>query len=236
MKNHFDNKYIDDINFDKDLNYFTPVLDHILNKKEAKKICDIGCGNGIFTAAIKDRIECKLIGIDSSDYGLKKAKVIGFDEVIKISDFSSETLPIDSNSQDLVICKDVLEHLIDPFFLVQEISRVLKNGGLALLHVPNHFPIWGRIKFLFTNDIDTFSYFPNSERFDFPHIRFFTTKSIINLIKPTDLIFEENLSYYFVQPRFVHRLMPLSFKKFLSKISTNNFSEGITFLISKSTK
>ena len=104
-----------------------------------------------------------------------------------------------------------------------------------MLHVPNHFPVWGRIKFLFTNNIDTFSYFPNSERFDFPHIRFFTTKSISNLIKSTGLVLEENLSYYFVQPRFIHRLMPLIFKKFLSKMSTNNFSEGITFLISKNT-
>ena len=233
MKNHFENKYIDDINFDKGSNYFTPILNHILKKVDAKKICDIGCGNGVFTVAIKDKIKCQLIGVDSSEYALHQAKSNGFDETIKVNDLSSDILPIESNSQDLVICKDVLEHLINPVFLIEEISRILKNEGLALLHVPNHFPIWGRLKFLFTNNIDTFSYFPNSERFDFPHIRFFTTKSISNLIKSTDLVFEENLSYYFVQPRVVHRLMPLSFKKLLSKISTNNFSEGITYLTSK---
>ena len=102
-----------------------------------------------------------------------------------------------------------------------------------MIHVPNHFPIWGRLKFLISNNIDTFSYFPNSDRYDFPHIRFFTTSSMDNLLNKSDLVLQENLSFYFVQPRFIHRLMPLSLKKFLAKISTNNFSEGITYLASK---
>ena len=233
MKDHFDKKYIDDIDEEVGNNYFTPILNYALSKIKANVVCDIGCGNGVFSADIKRKIDCRLIGIDANEYALNKAKNLEFDELIQLNDFNYDSLPIESNSVDFVICKDVLEHLIDPVFLIKEISRILKPRGHVLIHVPNHFPIWGRLKFLISNNIDTFSYFPNSDRYDFPHIRFFTTSSINNLLNKSDLVLQENLSFYFVQPRFIHRLMPLSLKKFLAKISTNNFSEGITYLASK---
>ena len=233
FKNHFDNKFIDEITGEIERNYFTPILNHVLRSIEPKKICDIGCGNGIFSAGIKKKINCNLTGIDANEYALSKAKDLGFDKLIQISDFNHDSIPVKTESIDLVICKDVLEHLVDPLHLTKEIARLLKPNGMALIHVPNHFPVWGRLKFLFTNNIDTFNYFPDSERFNFPHIRFFTTSSINKLLNESGLESKENLSYYFVQPKFIHRFIPLTLKKVISKISTNNFSEGFTYLVFK---
>jgi len=234
MKEHFDNKFIDDINETLGDNYFSPVLEWVFSYDKIKSVCDVGCGNGVFTGDIKKKFECdKLIGVDSNQYALKQASNLDFDEIIKVDDLTQDRVPIEDSSIDLVICKDVLEHLIDPLFLTREISRILKKNGYFLVHVPNHFPIWGRLKFLFKNDIDTFSYFPESSRYDFPHIRFFTLSSMEDLLSLSGFEMVKNISFFFVQPPLLHRVMPLWLRKLLTNVSTDNFSEGITILARK---
>ena len=46
-------------------------------------------------------------------------------------------LPVASASADLVVCWDVLEHLVLPERAVAEIARVLRPGGIAVLALPN---------------------------------------------------------------------------------------------------
>jgi len=234
MKEHFDNKFIDDINETVGDNYFSPVLDLVFAHHNIKNVCDVGCGNGVFTGDIKTRFECDhLIGIDSNQYALNQASSLEFDQLIQVDDFNNDPLPIESNSIDLVICKDVLEHLINPLFLTSEISRVLKPGGCFLLLVPNHFTILGRLKFLWKNDIDTFSYFPESDRYDFPHIRFFTLSSIKKLLHLRGFEVISNLSFFFVQLSFLRKITPTWAMKLLTRVSTDSFSEGITILARK---
>jgi len=44
---------------------------------------------------------------------------------------------------DFVLCTEVLEHTLNPFAAVQEIYRLLRPGGLALITVPFNFRIHG---------------------------------------------------------------------------------------------
>ena len=234
MKEHFSNSYIDEINSGLEDNYFTPVIECTFNDQDISSVCDVGCGNGVFTASIKKyKHVTKLIGVDSNKHALEEASKIGFDLLVHVHDFSNDTLPIDSESFDLVVCKDVLEHLVNPNYLMDEINRILKPGGVLLLHVPNHFTLYRRIIFLFNNKIDTFSWFSKSDRFNFPHIRFFTLPSVLTLLNLTHFTFLNNLSYFFVNLPIVHQRIPLSFKKTLSNISTDNFCDGITVLAKK---
>jgi SAM-dependent methyltransferase len=233
LKEHFDKKYIDDIDGKIGDNYFSPVLDYVFNKIKVTNVCDIGCGNGIFSGSIKQNYQCKVIGVDANSYALSQASKLDFDQLLKTNDFSNDILPVDSGSVDLVICKDVMEHLVDPLHLTQEIFRITKSGGSVLLHVPNHFPIWGRLKFLFTNNIDTFSYFSNTNRYNFPHIRFFTLASVEDMLKKSGFTSIENISFFFTRPPVIHRFIPISLIKKMAKMSTDNFSEGITVLASK---
>ncbi|MCB1070466.1 MAG: class I SAM-dependent methyltransferase [Kiritimatiellae bacterium] len=49
-----------------------------------------------------------------------------------------DRFPVPDESVDTVVCTDVFEHLIfDPMFAMNEICRILKPGGVALLSVPN---------------------------------------------------------------------------------------------------
>lgn len=50
---------------------------------------------------------------------------------------------IPSDRFDVVVCTEVLEHTLQPFHAVDEIKRVLKPGGIALISVPYNFRIHG---------------------------------------------------------------------------------------------
>lgn len=231
--NAFPDVYIDAISENPKKNFFTPVLDELLiSILKPEIVCDVGCGNGVFTIALKEKIGCQLLGVDGSEYAVAKAKSIGFDEVHLISDFCSQRLPFDDDSMDLVICKDVLEHLLDPDFLVKEIVRVTKPGGQCLLHVPNHFPVIGRIRFLFRNNIDTFNYFPESNRWNFPHIRFFNKNDLMLMARKNGLLPEIDLSWHFFRPARIAKLIPL-LAKWIGNRYTDQTSEGITILFKK---
>lgn len=50
---------------------------------------------------------------------------------------------IPSDKFDAVVCTEVLEHTLQPFHAVDEIRRILKPGGVALVSVPYNFRIHG---------------------------------------------------------------------------------------------
>tara|TARA_Y100000022_G_scaffold200724_1_gene217824 strand:+ start:4323 stop:5030 length:708 start_codon:yes stop_codon:yes gene_type:complete len=233
MTEHFNDDLIDGINVNPEINYFSSILNYVLGKFKPYNICDVGCRNGKFTGLIKSKHNCNIIGIDGSEYALSRAKKLNFDDLLLVDDFSKDNLKIRDNSFDLIICKDVFEHLINPNHLVGEIHRILKPNGLLLSHVPNHFPFWGRLKFLIENNLDTFRYFPSSGRDDFPYIRFFTLKSMIKMFAKNNLSVYENLSFHFFKLPLIDRFFPLEVKKFLCRIFTDNFSEGITLILKK---
>ncbi len=48
----------------------------------------------------------------------------------------AENLPFENQSFDFVLCTQVLEHIRKPELVIQEISRIIKPGGLLFLTVP----------------------------------------------------------------------------------------------------
>lgn len=53
---------------------------------------------------------------------------------------SADQIPFPSNRFDLVFCTQVLEYVQDPGFVISEIYRVIKPGGILVLSVPSIFP------------------------------------------------------------------------------------------------
>lgn len=61
----------------------------------------------------------------------------------KIQADITKEIPVMSDTYDVVLCLEVLEHTVDPFAAVREIRRVLKPGGLLLASAPWNFRIHG---------------------------------------------------------------------------------------------
>ncbi len=231
----FSNDLIDDISHEVDFNYFVPVWEEVFSAGiRPTRVLDIGCGNGIFSLYVKKKTNCHLTGVDGSEYALKQAHKAGFDEVHQITDFSKDKLPFEDNSFDFVLCKDVYEHLLHPQDINREVVRVMAPGAKFLLHVPNHFPLAGRLRFLLLNNIDTFNYFPKQERWEFPHIRFYTEQSIMSLCTKDGLKKIGDYSSHFgILP--LSRIVPWreAIGRFFGKRSADHFCQGYTYLFEK---
>ncbi len=232
----FKNDYLDDISRAAD--YFRPVLDAALGRLPAGrrlKVLDAGCGNGRFTARLKQQLDCELYGIDASRYALDQARANGFDAVAQVGDLSLEPLPYPAESFDLVICKDVFEHLLAPAHLAGELARVLKPGGYLLAHCPNHFPLNKRLLFLAKGSVDTFGFFPGAHEWDYPHIRFFSARGLRGLLEASGFLVSADLSYFF--PANFAKLGKLpglsALRRRLVSLSPDLFAEGFTLLAQK---
>ena len=82
------------------------------------KILDIGCSNNKIKGAI----------------GLDRDRNSQADIICELE----KTIPLKTNSADLVYCKHLLEHLDDPEHLIREIYRISKSGARLIVEVP-HF-------------------------------------------------------------------------------------------------
>lgn len=97
-------------------------------------VLDVGCGFGRNLFSIADRIKSG-IGIDPSERAIEKARAFcGFFDIknLKFINGVGEDIPFPKNSFDLIICFDVLEHVINPEALIDEIMSVLKHEGAAV--------------------------------------------------------------------------------------------------------
>ena len=66
------------------------------------------------------------------------------------ANMDARNLAIASESFDGVICSEVLEHISDPELAIKEISRVLKDGGKAVISTPDCSRFLWRIAERFT--------------------------------------------------------------------------------------
>ncbi|MCB8943121.1 MAG: class I SAM-dependent methyltransferase [Ardenticatenaceae bacterium] len=103
-----------------------------------KQILDVGCGEG----ALVKKYRAKGYSIYGLDYNYGEPFImVG----------SVTKLPIESNSFDVVLLLDVLEHLPfpDQEVALEEIFRILRPGGMFIFSIPNLAHLISRIKFMF---------------------------------------------------------------------------------------
>lgn len=159
---------------------------------DSKSNCwlDIACGNGslIFKVHNHFRYSC---GIDICFSRIKEARSkLTLDNNKKQNSIfflqanADDALPFRDNSFDVVSGIAILEHIFDPYFLVEEIKRILKNEGIFILLVPNIAYIKHRIRLLFGR-LPATSAFLNWKLagWDGGHLHYFTKASIYKLLE-----------------------------------------------------
>ncbi len=117
------------------------VLNLIAEDRKLERVLEIGCGAG----NILERLPLtNLHGIDLSAFLLHKAKE-KLKENVLLLQCDAQKLPYKDQTFTQVICSEVLEHLLDPSVALDEMGRVLKRQGVAIVSVPNESAI-NRIK------------------------------------------------------------------------------------------
>jgi SAM-dependent methyltransferase len=134
------------------------------------RVLDVGCNDGSVGALLIKK-DNEVFGIEASptvaELAVKKGlKVLTAD--------LEKGFPFEDAFFDVVMAGEIIEHISDTDFLIEEVKRVLKHDGIFVLSTPNVASLGRRIMLLLGKN----PYFEAS--FGFPldvragHLRFFT--------------------------------------------------------------
>ena len=110
--------------------YFKKEILKLSEGRGSLKLLDVGCSQLDFSDRSKN-IETFGIDINKSEYY--------DDNHFKLCNLDKEGIPYDDGSFDIVVAGEVAEHVKRPFEMIEEIARVLKNGGHLFLSTPNPY-------------------------------------------------------------------------------------------------
>ncbi len=136
-------------------------------------------GSGIGTNLAVFARDNTVLGVEGLETAVAESRKRGIDAFVANLE---GTIPIPDQSADWLLCLDVLEHLVNPAGCLAGAHRILRNGGHLVVNVPNHFDWRGRLRVLLGSGIDSQHYFVDSPHWEYPHVRFFSRRSIGQLL------------------------------------------------------
>jgi SAM-dependent methyltransferase len=146
------------------------------------KILDYGCGRGRYIGVLRNAFfNAQIFGCDISEEGLNIARR-EYPETVLYS-MDSESVEINDNSFDIVISVEVFEHVQNVQKAAEEIGRVLKPGGTAIITTPcaNRFSLEWFMNWVrdgFESSPDGFGRFATDEP---GHLRRLNDRQLISL-------------------------------------------------------
>jgi len=196
----------------------TPIKKFFPKINFQSSICDVGCGSGIYLAALQSIGYKNLYGIE---YNADSVELINnnfkFNKVVQGEIKCNSEMPI----VDLITAYDVLEHVPNPSFVLGEMYKMLNEEGHIHARVPNYGSLWAKVfqkKWLWM--IPPF------------HLNYFNHKSLRNIA--------ENKGFTIIKVRsrrsgFRIAFWFLQLKKLMTKnidsFSSNSYSKNLFYVI-----
>ncbi|MBN2458145.1 class I SAM-dependent methyltransferase [Candidatus Woesearchaeota archaeon] len=109
-------------------------ISRMLKPGPQKRLLDVGCGLGYMTARLSGRFQAT--GIDLDKDCIRFAADQDPKGKYMVAD-AGKKLPFKDDTFDYVISSEVIEHVEDDRLFLNEIRRVLKPGGLAVITTPS---------------------------------------------------------------------------------------------------
>ncbi len=163
-------------------------------------ILDVGCGSGALSNSIKEK-GYEVWGVEENA-GAAAAAGARLDRVLllNLNNHAEVRQMIGDKKFDYLIFSDVLEHVYDPFSVLQEYLQFVKEGGRVVISVPNALVWTNRLCFLFGR----FEY-ADTGVMDRTHIRWFTFRSAKRLLRAAGCTVEK-VDY---TPFFLRAMLPV---------------------------
>jgi 2-polyprenyl-6-hydroxyphenyl methylase/3-demethylubiquinone-9 3-methyltransferase len=190
-----------------------------------QRILDYGCGIGAITYVCAER-GGTVLAIDQSECAIRGARLTNSSPVVRERCRFVVGRQMFGTNYDLVIAKDVIEHLPDDDAWVQSAARVLRPGGRLICSTQNqwslNFVLEGAYHRLWRGERDWMGWDPT-------HVRFYTPARLRQLFRRYGLDVERWASVWIVPYNIVHWLSLLRLDVSLSSLSCVDYLLGKTF-------
>jgi 2-polyprenyl-3-methyl-5-hydroxy-6-metoxy-1,4-benzoquinol methylase len=180
----------------------------------SSEILDLGCGIGCLGAEIKKQRICTVTGITNSKEEAEDASRY-LDKVV-LADLNVLDLSF-LGKFDCIVCSHILEHLYNPWGLLEKLRDSLTVDGIIVVALPNAMNWRQRVQFL----RGEFNYV-HVGLMDRGHIRFFSRRAAIKMIEDAGyrIINEEREGHF---PLPIVRNVLRKFSQKVDQIATNLF-------------
>jgi len=166
----------------KPANYYSMLRSDVLPliPAAARRILSLGCGEAATEYKFRNSHSCHVTGLELNAEAAAKAQ--DRIDVVHVGPLTKTLSLIEDQKFDVILALDVLEHLADPWTILQRCSKLLSDDGVVIASIPNinHASIRNRLQ------IDIFPYEP-AGILDFTHLRFFTLTEIYKLFVSASL-------------------------------------------------
>ncbi len=143
--------------------------------KNPKRVLEIGCGEGLFGEKLKELYGCEVWGIELFPESAAVAKK-NLNKVL-VGDVAVAIDKLPNNYFDCVVCNDVLEHLEDPYSVIERLRANLVKGGVIVSSIPNVRYFHNLYSLIMAKEWE----YQDAGILDKTHLRFFTINSIRNM-------------------------------------------------------
>jgi 2-polyprenyl-3-methyl-5-hydroxy-6-metoxy-1,4-benzoquinol methylase len=148
-----------------------------------RRVLDLGCAAGALGAAIKERFAgAVVVGIEAGRAAAAQAAT-RLDRVVeaRLDDIDFNAHGLEPGTFDAITASDVLEHLSNPWRLLERVRPLLAPGGQLLASIPNV-----RNAYL-VSQLVLAGRWEYQERglMDITHLRFFTLEEIRRMLEAT---------------------------------------------------
>ena len=144
--------------------------------KNSKFSLEIGCGVGNFSNALRE-MGLQTWGVEPDHQSFLIAKDLlnktlhgSFEEIYDV-------LPV--SYFDVIIFNDVLEHMVDPWRVLELSKTLLNEKGVIVASIPNFLYFHDFLSFVKNKNFE----YKNAGIFDKTHLRFFTKRSIVKMFE-----------------------------------------------------
>ena len=109
-------------------------IKHLLSPRSTDRVLEVGCGGGHVLAMFPG---VERTGVDVSGEMLEKAKKNLAGENVDLRKGDIGDVGLADRSFDGIVCTEVLEHVVDPEYVLGHIQRLVKPTGRVVITFPN---------------------------------------------------------------------------------------------------